>query len=65
MEIRAELEKEIKRLQDQVVELKAENKKLKTSNVEWETKYNASRQKSQDIIASLRGWWHFSLPCQI
>jgi SMC interacting uncharacterized protein involved in chromosome segregation len=55
MEIRAELEREIKRLQDQVAELKSENKKIKHDYTELEAKYNASKQKNQDVIANLRG----------
>jgi hypothetical protein len=63
MEIRAELEREIKRLQDQVAELKSENKKIKHDYTELEAKYNASKQKNQDVIANLRGKrWQLPVP---
>lgn len=55
MEIRLELEKEIKRLQDEVATLRAENKQLQIDKMAAEQQLLHNKQKSDDIISQLRG----------
>ena len=55
MEIRMELEKEIRRLKDENSALRTENKQLHIDKVAAEQQLISFKQKSDDIIAQLRG----------
>ena len=53
--IRTELEKDIKHLQDEVIELKRTNEVLKSDKLNAEQQLVEQKIKSDDIIVKLRG----------
>ena len=55
MNARLELEKEIKRLQDEVAVLIRENQQLKRDKEDVEQQFMDFRTKNEDIVVKLRG----------
>lgn len=53
--VRSELEKEIKKLQDEITSLRAQNKQLQADKEDVERQFIEFKIKSEDLVTKLRG----------